>query len=775
MLHRTASTLVLLALACAARAQEEPFATIDDVRPQDLYAGELPAADAEIHFIAYLAEKAKLTITAQGEDEIRFTAAAGLRLALFGPDGAEIVVSGTKNDVSKPAENIVKWKNVKAAQTGFHTFVLTAGSAGGFSFRLDGNAKDAITTAESAADLDLGEETFIDFAGLARGRVKGAIKAPGKGNELLGQFTRVQQPSGDVLGAEDFDEKGRLFLREDGTHRAFFRNVGTTPGAWKVEIKSRAPTHKRRKGLITASGVIWQPKVTDVTPRRAFHRLDEVRLTITGRELQPNPDVRLLRKGRDDILCTDIERISDTEVRCSVDLDTRESEYGKSVGTWKVGVWNAPEYAVPGDRTTLIKDSPTRDEKQKFKSLANGDIALPQGTEDRTEMFVLEFSGGFAADIARMGFSSTDPVVADRARRRLEDYVVLYLRHLFLVNETKGRAGENAVRVCFVRTRPPGVAGAAGAAYNVLQVGGEQEPGDPRDPDEILDWGFVPFDAGNMARDVFQQKDEDGDRSGRGVRLRFLDPDLPQADDTWVEAMDPLREDPLGHDDRRYFQHGYFPYTVEEAERMKDITLQTERAAREIAAVIAHHVAKALGVDSGGGGPTVNPSLAGAMWTTRLNLEFTLSDLDTLRALAVPHDMPGKSERFIIPWFTLASTVAFRLPDALTGEFFAVELDLFGGRPNTRNSDYRAGYASGSGKPLGMTLKVSGLSGRPPLYRAGGQPYCALENMRINFTDTKHDVRQTIRWQMRVFSDVGKLRPQDQQEAQNCNRELEKL
>jgi hypothetical protein len=53
-----------------------------------------------------------------------------------------------------------------------------------------------------------------------------------------------------------------------------------------------------------------------------------------------------------------------------------------------------------------------------------------------------------------------------------------------------------------------------------------------------------------------------------------------------------------------------------------------------------------------------------------------------------------------------------------------------------------------------------------------GRLVCGIYNLQIRFTDTLRDVRTTILWQVRVFTDVDKLRPQDQERGRSCNEAL---
>ena len=195
-MKRLAVPLFLAALASVAPAQEEPLVTVRDVLLRDTFEGtfEAPGGGA-VHYETFLGVDAKFDVEIDGRGDVE---APGLALRLFGPDGAELVITGTNKDKSKPNRNLVKWVNVKAPATGLYRLEMTADGAGAWRFRLNGSPKNVKTTVESEAPLPVGDEGAVPFVGLAGGKVTGQIKSPGKDNKLKGQFTRVIAPESRV-------------------------------------------------------------------------------------------------------------------------------------------------------------------------------------------------------------------------------------------------------------------------------------------------------------------------------------------------------------------------------------------------------------------------------------------------------------------------------------------------------------------------------------------------------------------------------------------------
>lgn len=741
-----------LLLPPVAAAADGAHATFGSARLKDDLRGALVDTTPDVVRFRALG-KGKLSLTLAPDTAESATAAAGLSLVLRNGAGTDQGVAGGPFDKSKGDGRVV-WKNVPLETADTWDLEVAAATPGGWRLTLAGT-QPAVVTNAVVEDLSPQEEGEFVVEGLARAKLQVALSAAG-GTKFQGEVVRIVQPDGSDLAAVPEKKNVTVTLAQDGPHRVVFRNVSSRLGDAKCKATVTASV-KTRTGYVRAAGTALVPKVKKVVPPSGFHRDAAFALTLTGSDFQPGLDVRLLRNGRDDILGTGIEFVSESEVRCVLDLDTGDTTGLTSVGTWKVGVWNAPEYGVPDDRSTLVKDRPTADQKKTFEALSNGSIRLPDGVEEGTEVWYVKFNSDFQTDLNRMGFgpADDDPDVRKAAREAVQAYVILFLRDLFRADETDGKVKAKSVPVCFLVDQPSATVGNAGEDYNLIEVGGKQEAADEHDPDEPLAWGFTPADPGNARRENLTVLDEDGvTRLGRGVRLRFLDPTEPGVAASWIAATLPLRNAPLTEFDLRYYTPGFQPANQGQANRYRDVVEQTTRAAREIAAVIAHHVGKAMGLPDGGNGPMANPATAGDFWPTTTALFFADADVFSLQAAAVPHELPGNTRRLTIGYFPLRTTQAFRLtPNCETGKPYATTWNLVGGRPNASLADYRAFYGSGSEVPRGLTLSVAGLSGTAPPMFATNVPYCDDVRMRILFEDKKTSNATLFQWGLKVLPD----------------------
>ena len=193
--------------------------------------------------------------------------------------------------------------------------------------------------------------------------------------------------------------------------------------------------------------------------------------------------------------------------------------------------------------------------------------------------------------------------------------------------------------------------------------------------------------------------------------------------------------------DRRLFAASFFPANQNEADRYKDVVNQVTRAAREIAAIVAHHVGKAMGAEDGKAtGPMSNPTTAGDLWPTTTALAFSDAELTSLRGLAVPHALPGTTSDLRVGYFPLVTTHTYRFggnEECLTAVPYSARFGLVGGRPNAVREDYKVQYVLGSAVPRGLTLSYDGLDGTAPLYadQANNVFYWGIVVFRIAVTD----------------------------------------
>ncbi|MCG3136086.1 MAG: hypothetical protein HMLKMBBP_03902 [Planctomycetes bacterium] len=772
-----ASWLAVPPSPAAADAEDVPptaLAVVEDFRPKDTIDGNLSDAAKDVRHRFTALPGGTLTVTLEPAETEGAAPATGLTLALCDAGGADLGISGGAFDVSK-GDGIVRWKKVPLGDGGAFTLVVRAAGAGGFrltSKSSPGGSKETTAYDDVAADGVAQEVVRC----VSRGTLAWSLKAAGKAG-FVGEVVRVIQPDGNDHPGVEGGAKGSVAITQDGDHTFVFRNAGTRTGDATATLTALAPKVFARAGFARPTGLALVPVVKKIDPVKAFHKDDALPFRVTGRDLQPGLDIRLLRNGRTDIVGTAVTLVSETEATCVLDLDTEAAEGSNSVGTWTVGVWNAPVYGDAMDPLTLVKDSPTDDRSRTFTSLSSASIRLPAGVVKNTELWHLDFNDAFQTDLDRIGLGSSDPTVRALARQAVEAYVVCYVRDLFRADETDGAVKSGtSVPVSFVVEAPPSVAGAPGEDYNRIEIGGAYQDGDLRDPAEPLLWGFAPVDPGNGLRENLSVEEEMIDetvRTGRGARTRVLDPGGPSIAASFVTATQPLRTAPLQAADAKYFGQSFRPSTQGEANRYRDIVNTVSRTSREVAAIVGHHIGRAMGVPAGGSGPMASPSEAGNMWPLVDSLQFTDGDAADLRGFASPTDVPGVSKELRIVSFPLLSTQPFLLPNATTNTVYAATFGFVGGRPNADSDAYRVQYGAGSSVPLGLTLTYEGLGGTPPLYvNPPNQFYCQLAILRVAVTDRKRETTRTFLYRLNVLPNIGQLPQALQPSATTCRDQI---
>ncbi len=778
---RTLALTALLAVfaAPALRAGTEPGpgdveARFDDALLKDVISGVLPDAQKEIRLTfdahADTALTVKLTSSKNG-------GAGGLMLTLCDEQNVDLGIAGGAFDRSKPEKNQISWKKVLLPEFGTYTLVVQAATPGDFELVLKGALPKLKQNVTSDEDLAIDAEASLDFQGLPGDVVKFSLAAGSK-SKFKGQAVRIERPDGSFLDDVPQSPKGNVVLDARGTHRFVFTNTGKLAGAWRAKLSDKPASPKKRTGLVSAAQIGLRPVVKSIDPVKGVHRETDLRMTLHGRDFQPGMDVRLTRKGRLDIIGTGVDVLSSTEATVSLDLHTVERDGENSVGSWKVSVWNVPIYGDPVDATTLDKTSPLNDQKKSFNSVSSGSVRLPDGVEDGTEVWVLAFNDDFQNDLNRMGLGSSDVSIRRATRVGVEAYVLAYVRDLFRVNETNGTIKSGAaIPLSFVIDDLPDVAGDAGDDFNRIEVGGAWVEGDPRDEIESVLWGFAPIDVGNAQREDLSVFAADGvTRTGLGARTRALDPDVSSA--SFRTAMSPLLNRPLDGSDGKYLAGSFNSSNTVQMARYQEIVDQLERASREIAAIVGHHIGRAMGLATNGLGPMAAPATSGKLWTERNSLDFDDADANTLRNGAAVHDLPGKSDRLKVKFFRLADSQPELLPNLTTGTTYAATWNFVGGRCNAESQDYRMQYVAGSLVPQGLTLTFDGLAGNAPVCLGNGscsnisQVYCAVLIFQLAITDTVRDDRSFHLHRLKVLPNVSQVPSALRPQAQRCFDEV---
>ncbi|MCE9634076.1 MAG: hypothetical protein K8T90_00085 [Planctomycetes bacterium] len=730
-------------------------------RLKDDLAGVILDSAKEVRIGFHASVGSTVTATLGPDARSEAAAATGLSLTLCRADGTDLSSLVAGHDISKSG-GPVRWKNVPIDRTGDFTLIVRCTAAGTWRLQLAGALKTT-TAVDSAVALASGGQDDVEFQGFARGTVSFALKPTTAKSKFKGEVVRIVQPDGFDLPGVDTLAKGKVSLLQDGPHLLVYRNTGSIAGDGTATASVTPPKLLRRTVYVRPAGAALVPIVRKIDPPRGYHKDGEFAATLTGRDFQPGADVRLVRNGRADIIGTAIEIASETAIRCVFDLDTLDTQPTNSVGSWKVGVWNAPEYTIAMDPLSLVRESLTRSFSLPFDSVSSASIALPPGVVKGAEVWLLDFNDDFQSDLNAMGLGSSDKAVRDAARGAVEAYVNLFLRDLFDANETTGALKKNAsVPICFIAKAPGKVAGRAGEDYNRIEIGGNWQTGDAQDPAEPLRWGASgvsgsEIDFGNVHRNDLTVVDSNGTRIGLGARTGILDPALGVAASGWALSMQPLRSRPLTAIDRRLFTAGFFPSSQPEADRYKDVVTQVTRASREIAAIVAHHVGKAMGAEDGAStGPMSNPTAAGDLWPTTASLRFSDAELAALRGLAVPHALPGTTSELRVGWFPLVTTHIYRFGGAeecLTAVPYSARFGIVGGRPNALKADYKVQYVLGSNVPRGLTLSFDGLDGTAPLYAdaANNVFYWGIVVFRIAVTDQVRNTTKFLQYRLDVI------------------------
>ncbi len=754
----------------------------DGARMKDVLAGSIADPANGVGVRTYVSAGSTISATLSSTSA-EGTPISDLRLTLYDDSGTDLGIAGGEFDKSVPGTGVIKWKKVPlspAGAAGGFTFVVGGSSAGDFRLSLSGTMAKLVESTQSSSDLGVGAETSVDVDGL-RGATLTFALTPGTGSKFKGELVRIERPDATPIEGAPLAAKGKVVLDVDGTHHLVFRNAGTAAGSWKCVRTVSPPKQFVRHGFVRPAGTAFDPVVTKVSPAKGFHKDDMVAMTLTGRDFQSGADVRLVRKGRADILATGIQVVSERSITCTLNLDTTATPDGPSIGTWNVGVWNAPEYGTPDDRTTLVRDSPTNDTSKTFASVAAASITLPPGVIAGAEVWQLQFDADFQIDLNRMGLGSSDPAVRGAVNQIVQAYTVCFLRDLLRANGTNGKlAAGYSPPICFIVGNVPSVAGKPGVDYNRIEIGGAYEVGDDHDVSEPLMWGYAPLDPGNTHRDDLTVETDDGSggqvRRGWGARTRVLDPNAPQANADWIAATAPLRNTPLDSTDRKYFSSSFFPSSLSDANRYHDIVTQITRASREIAAIAAHQIGRSMGLSTGGSGPMASPSSAGYMWPTPAGLAFAdPPDLATLRTNAVPHQLPGKTVPLLVAYFPLVSMQPYLLPDLTTDTNYSVSWNFVGGRPNALPSDYTVAITYGI-KPLGITtLDFNGMAIKAPLYLDASQGlfYAVLARFELDVTDRQRKDTTAFLYRLNVLPNIPELRPGvEQQNATNARNAI---
>ncbi len=525
--------------------------------------------------------------------------------------------------------------------------------------------------------------TGLGFDAPAGSRLRYSMKALTVG-AVLSQ-PRLVAPDDAVTALEGLTGKG-IPLGQDGTWDLQVYNDSDANAEISIVVSLTLPKASRRVLYLSPLGFGEAPRIASIDPSKVLDDRPAPGVEILGEGFDPAAAVRLERKDLDPLSPASFEVLEGG--RITADFD--------------------PQGADPGGWTLVVENPSGGEGRRRFTIQSAGQVKLPPGAVEGTEVWWIEFDrDAFRDDLALMGLGSSNPATAALAEAAVKSYALYWSRTAFGNGGGTGKTMEGSVPVSFVLEEPPSTVGAPGADYDRIRVGGAAAPADPSSNPNYA-WGDGPLDPGNAS---YEDLSEDGG-AGRGLRTRALQPSLSTATDGWNATLRPLLDNPLTTADAFYFLKDVNVSTPESGARYRAIVAAVEAAGKEIGGSIAHFVGRSMGTADGVSGLAFVPVKVGA-YAALLNFAFTGPETAAMAA-AVRAGLPGRAKTLRAATFPVRETLAYLLPNALSGQAYAASFGLAGGRPDPAPGDVQLDVAGFL--PPGFSLSNSGVvSGTAPL------------------------------------------------------------
>ncbi|MHC4471749.1 MAG: hypothetical protein ACYS99_12380 [Planctomycetota bacterium] len=491
---------------------------------------------------------------------------------------------------------------------------------------------------------------------------------------------------------------------------------GKNGGAYKARLKVKTPKAEKRERFISPGGFGPAPRIDEIDPEVGL--VDSIlrELEIEGFPFQKSlvddspPAVELKRK-KTVLAATSVEWISEEKLVASFDLT-----------------------GVKGGKWDLVVRNPSGGEgKIKFKVLKEGEFRLPDGVKAGTELWFVEFTDDFEEDLDLFQLRGDDDNVNAMAAEAVEAYVIYLLRtHFRLDGRTGDFVSQSSVPVSFVIDEVSQAAGFVGEDYNRLVIGGRaKELFDTTADNPFLNWGFVPLDLGNaMFDDVGGAESE----TTAHLPIREMNPSLK--DNSTGTFQDAFAMNRLSADDEKYFLGSFFPATQDEMDRMEEIIRAVETLGREIAAIAAHHVGRAMGLSNSDSTQELflsgTPDLYGQYSGDKM-VAFQDAEIEQLKTSARLVNLPGKSRDLNANPFKLMPANVYLLPEVETNRAYDVKLMTMGGRPDLVREDLKFEGIDGA-IPIGFQLEDGHVRGTAPFF-VGATFYLGAFQFRVRVTD----------------------------------------
>jgi hypothetical protein len=721
------SLLVIAVLAATASAQVGPESNLE-LKDKVYGTIEIPGDSLEASFYAPQGTDIKLKAKKDGKVD------PGVTLTLFAPDESEIPLD-SKGKAELPL-------------SGLYRLVMTAapGAVGDFQVTVNGTPPKNLT---ENLDLEDGEEGDIVFGVMPDTTLDYKLT---NADPVRIYF----QENDEVFDLSPFERKQKgILLKTPGDY--VFTIEGTKNNE-KANLKFKFEKIAKRKVWISKDGFGPEPEIDSIDPPEGLDIGVVSGIEIEGDNFDPDCEV-WLEKG-DNVIPGTVTWLGNKDLEVSFDLkDAKKGKYK---------LW--------------IRNPSGAEEKGKFTVIKSSQLGLPNGIEDGTEIWYLEFTDSFEQDLADFGL--VNPSGSSSVNRRsvevVKAYTVYWLRRYFDLNGQTGKVNQSDVKISFIVQEVSEAGGEAGVDYNRIEIGGRADTGAPSD-NPNLSWGNVPQDTLNRnVNDIRDPDTEDGDPG-------FDDPDDPwptaklptglmSPDNTLITTPNfravflPMISRPISDTDAVLFAQNprRFMDSNDVIIRYKDYVTAVEALSKEIAAVAAHHIARAMGLPNGDEGIMDTPLRFGDFYET-VDLGFTDDELERLQELNTPNLLPGKSSQLRVNPFQMNAGQP-NIFEEYGGQTFDRDFFPTGGRPDKKRSDI--GYSiAWSAVPLNVEWKVSGhLQGFPP-QRALGTYYTDAVIISVQAIDLVDGTTFTWGHRLNILVDLGSIPPQDVPMAQELNRQ----
>jgi len=540
----------------------------------------------------------------------------------------------------------------------------------------------------------------------------------------------VVDPSGRPL---DVDAK-KVVAPRTGTYTIRIRAIDGYSGRYLLNLKvnSERKMPKRRDLWLSPHGFGPAPEIDIALPDEGLRTEADLRIELFGENFAEGTEV-VLRRGR---------YLIRGEVLESYDEFMRvRFRYERApTGRWLVTVTN-PSGA---------------EGRRRMKIWALRDLILPAGVVDDTEVWVLDFTEEFEDDLEDFGLKGDNEIVNGLARDAVKSYVVRLLRHHFGLPGERGSPTWRGAAVSFILERPTHL---AGNRYNRIEIGGEARPGATSD-NPNLPWGYVPVDIGNHRFDDIRDPDR-GEPTVLTAKLPTgeMAPEInPLVSDSFFDDFESLLDRPVRTEDVGFFgaDAESLLTTNEAIGRNADIVRATERLGREIAAIVAHHAARAMGIENDDDGIMSTPTRFGDFSKDR-RIAFEDAELTLLAVSARDSDLPGNSVVLLVRPFPLAPRQG--VMEAFSGESFAQSLNPVGGPPelgieefdiDIRFSRLPTGFAVTEGNQL-VGNPPDAAPDNPGAYRR------AAQLIQVFVTDPETLARREFRSRINLLVDLDTI------------------